>query len=173
MGRRGRVCPLPRLRRWISRGDAGGGRDPLRRRVRPSARRRQHRSCSRNGLRRREAGPLAARGVGSEAPAPALDAPPPPAPPLRIELSEQPLVTAIMPTADRRRFIPHAIRHFQKQDCPAASSSSSMTARIRERHRPRRSVHSLPALAFQADGGVEAQLCLPRGARRGDHPLGR
>ncbi|WP_437803684.1 class I SAM-dependent methyltransferase [Sorangium sp. So ce693] len=65
-----------------------------------------------------EAGPLAARGVGSEAPAPALHAPPLPAPPLRIELSEQPLVTAIMPTADRRRFIPHAIRHFQKQDYP-------------------------------------------------------
>jgi cephalosporin hydroxylase len=62
------------------------------------------------------AAPLPSAAVRSPPPAPAV--PPLAAPPAHIELSEQPLVTAIMPTADRRRFVPHAIRHFQKQDYP-------------------------------------------------------
>src|SRR5262249_6596674 len=30
--------------------------------------------------------------------------------------SSQPLVSCVMPTADRRLFVPHAIRYFQSQD---------------------------------------------------------
>ena len=40
-------------------------------------------------------------------------------PSLRRPISRQPLVSCIMPTANRRAFIPQAIRYFLKQDYPA------------------------------------------------------
>ena len=42
----------------------------------------------------------------------------PAAPPLDPPTVYQPLVSCIMPTANRRRFVPHAIRCFQRQDYP-------------------------------------------------------
>jgi hypothetical protein len=51
---------------------------------------------------------------------PALDVPPDPvrAPAAELVRTSAGLISCIMPTADRRQFVPHAIRHFLAQDYP-------------------------------------------------------